>query len=154
MPNKRTNGGSGDTVMVSQAPQSFGEELFMHQGLNDINLQILRQEVIDHMLLLPPLLSWAGGRRGNKILRDWGKVAQCNAEMLCVTLSCPQALVGFGRSRAGNEASVLRACPQTPTTHSEGRFHLPHPHCGDFFRGMFPLSSSSPWCSVLVIALF
>lgn len=57
MPNKRTNSGSGDTVMVSQAPQSFGEDLFMHQGLNDINLQILRQEVIDHMLLLPALLS-------------------------------------------------------------------------------------------------
>lgn len=47
----------GVSVVVSQAPQSFGEDLFMHQGLNDISLQILRQEAIDHMLLLPALLS-------------------------------------------------------------------------------------------------
>lgn len=44
-------------MVVSQAPQSFGEDLFMYQDLNDISLQILRQEVIDHMLLLPALLS-------------------------------------------------------------------------------------------------
>lgn len=47
----------GQTVVVSQAPQSFGEDLFMHQSLNDIILQLLRQEGIDHMLLLPGLPS-------------------------------------------------------------------------------------------------
>lgn len=47
----------GHAVVVSQAPQSFGEDHFMRQGLNDISLQILRQEAVDHMLLLPALLS-------------------------------------------------------------------------------------------------
>lgn len=32
--------------------ESFVEDLLMDQGPNDISLQILRQETIDHMLLL------------------------------------------------------------------------------------------------------
>lgn len=33
--------------------ESFGEDLLMDHRLNDISLQVLRQDTIDHMLLLP-----------------------------------------------------------------------------------------------------